>query len=72
MIVRVIWKGEILMNNEIGPEVIGRVKEVASQGNLTCQEAWQIANELQVPFLEVGRAADASGIKIIACQLGCF
>jgi len=60
------------MNNEKRPEIIGRVIEVASQGNLTCQQAWQIASELQVPFLEVGQAADASGIKIIACQLGCF
>ncbi|MEW6662342.1 MAG: hypothetical protein ACOY9Y_11175 [Bacillota bacterium] len=60
------------MNQQIRPEVIARVKEVATQGKLTCQEAWRIANELQVPFLEVGRAADDSGIKIIACQLGCF
>ena len=60
------------MSQQASPEVIARVKEVAAQGKLTCQAAWQIANELKIPFLEVGRAADASGIKIIACQLGCF
>jgi hypothetical protein len=65
-------KGEIFMHQQARPEVIARIKEVAAQGKLTCHEAWQIANELRIPFLDVGRAADAAGIKIIACQLGCF
>ena len=34
--------------------------------------SWAIAKELQVDLTDIGKAADALGIKICRCQLGCF
>ncbi len=44
----------------------------AKDGRLPCAVAFAVAEELGVPRLQVGRAADELGIKITACQLGCF
>jgi tRNA (adenine37-N6)-methyltransferase len=41
-------------------------------GKLPCAVAYRLANELGVHVSEVGHAADASGVKISVCQLGCF
>lgn len=57
---------------EIPAEVTEAVKAAATEGRLTCARAHQLAAELNVPLLLVGQAADALGIKIVACQLGCF
>jgi len=37
-----------------------------------CAAAFAIAEELGLPRLAVGRAADELGLKISDCQLGCF
>ena len=39
---------------------------------LPCAEAFKVARDLEVPIVEVGRACNELGIKIIHCQLGCF
>jgi len=44
----------------------------APEGRLTCKMAQEIAKKLNIEPKEVGRAANALGIKIINCQLGCF
>jgi hypothetical protein len=41
-------------------------------GRLTCAAAFVIAEELGIPRSEVGRAADALGIRLSRCQLGAF
>lgn len=46
--------------------------EKAEDGRISCEEAWQVAEELGVPKKDVGRAADDLGIRIRDCQLGCF
>ena len=48
------------------------VRRRASDGRLRCAAAFEIAEELGVPPLRVGQAADALSVKIVACQLGCF
>lgn len=48
------------------------VREAAREGRLPCARALELARELKVPPLRVGEAADRLGIKIVACQLGCF
>jgi len=48
------------------------VRERASDGRLPCAAALALAETLGVPPSQVGRAADDLGIKIAACQLGCF
>ena len=39
---------------------------------LPCPEAFKIANDLELSLAEVGKSCNELGIKIVACQLGCF
>lgn len=48
------------------------VRQRAPEGRLPCAAAFEIAEELGVPRLAVGRAATELSIKIVGCQLGCF
>ncbi|MBZ0156747.1 MAG: hypothetical protein K8I29_11145 [Alphaproteobacteria bacterium] len=48
------------------------LKERAAGGTLSCARARKIAEELGVPYREVGKAADMLRIKIKNCELGCF
>jgi len=41
-------------------------------GKISCPVARKIAEELSVPYKEVGRKADELSIKITGCELGCF
>ncbi len=41
-------------------------------GRISCTAARKIAEELKVPFGEVGKAANELKIKISDCELGCF
>ena len=52
--------------------LLNRVKELAPDGRLSCPVALRLANEMGVPPIEVGRAANHLGVKIFGCQLGCF
>jgi len=46
--------------------------ERSNSGKITCAEARKIAEELGVPYIEVGRVANELKIKIRKCELGCF
>ena len=48
------------------------LKEKAVDGKIACGLARKIAEELGVPYKEVGAAADELNIKIKNCELGCF
>ena len=48
------------------------LREAAAGGNLSCASAWEIAQREGLPRPVVGSAADALGIRIAPCQLGCF
>lgn len=48
------------------------LEERSVEGRISCPLARAIAEELGVPYKEVGDAADAMGIKIKNCELGCF
>jgi len=41
-------------------------------GKIPCQVAREIAESFQVPYREVGAVANEIGVKITACELGCF
>lgn len=53
-------------------KVFEKVKTSARDGKIACHHARKIAEELQVPYREVGEAADELKIKIVQCELGCF
>ncbi|MCL4492093.1 MAG: hypothetical protein M1510_09375 [Nitrospirae bacterium] len=48
------------------------LKEQAAGNRISCGLARKIAEELGVPYREVGKAADELKIKIKNCELGCF
>jgi len=48
------------------------LSERAPDGRISCQEARQVAEETGLSYSEVGEACNQMGIKIHACQLGCF
>lgn len=48
------------------------LKERSNDGKITCSEARKIAEELGIPYIEVGRMANELKIKIKKCELGCF
>jgi LAO/AO transport system kinase len=53
-------------------EITALLRQRAESGRLTCAEARKIAEELKVPYSEVGSAANDLKIKIRNCELGCF
>lgn len=53
-------------------ELKQKLKNKAADGKLPCAEARKIAEDLDLPYKEVGEAADELGIRIKNCQLGCF
>ena len=53
-------------------EVVAELKRIAVDGRIACKAALDIARRLGVDSREVGAAADVLGLKISACQLGCF
>lgn len=59
---------DLIMNTEIKKAL----KEKAKEGRITCSEAQEIARRLGVLPKEIGKTANALGIKITDCQMGCF
>jgi 5,10-methylenetetrahydrofolate reductase len=57
---------------EEGETVEEAVREASAAGRISCRAALGIAADKGVSPAEVGRAIDEMGIKISACQLGCF
>jgi hypothetical protein len=57
---------------EVTPETGARIEAALEEGALPCAKAWSVAKELGLDRLSVGRAADAMGVRISDCQLGCF
>lgn len=48
------------------------IMKKAIDKKLPCAAARKIAEDLGIPYSEVGAAADELGVKIKNCQLGCF
>ena len=56
------------MNEELKQKMLKK----AVEGSLPCAVARKIAEDLNIPYKEVGDAANELGIRIKNCQLGCF
>lgn len=56
------------MNEELKKEMI----KMAADGKLSCSDARKIAEDLKIPYKEVGDAANDLGLRVKNCQLGCF
>lgn len=58
--------------NELTEEILKKVEEAAKDRRLSCTRARKVGEELNVPLRLIGDACDELGIKIHACELGCF
>ena len=56
----------------VNGRVADAVRDAAVERRLPCAEALAVAERLGVEPRVVGEAANALGIKIVDCQLGCF
>jgi len=56
------------MKEELKQEMLKQ----AVEGKLSCAVARKIAEDLKIPYQDVGDAANELGIRIKNCQLGCF
>ena len=54
------------------PELVRVIRENLKKNMLPCAVAFKIANKMQLPPKEVGRAADSQEIPLAKCQLGLF
>lgn len=44
----------------------------ARNGQIVCTDCWQLAAEMGTERLAIAEAAEALGLRVVACQLGCF
>lgn len=56
----------------IPSELREALTERSTSKTIPCPTAWQIADDLAIPRILVGVAANKMGIRITHCQLGCF
>lgn len=48
------------------------IRKAAVNNRLSCEQAHEMARELNVPLREIGALCNEMKIKISACRLGCF
>ena len=53
-------------------KLMERLRSTVVEGSIPCIRLWQIAAEFGLERLAVSNAAEALGLKIGPCQLGCF
>ena len=53
-------------------KIVEEIKKKAVNNRLPCPVARRIAEELSVPYKEIGKNADELKVKITGCELGCF
>lgn len=59
-------------SSPVDPRVADAVRAKTHDGRVTCAVLRKLAEDLGVSYREVGRAANAEGVKIHNCELGCF
>ncbi len=54
------------------PELTSALRELDLAHDLTCPAVFELAQRLKIAPIKVSNAANMLGLKIRACQLGCF
>jgi len=57
---------------QVTPELMEAVRAKAQDGKVTCPVLRKFAEDSGVPYKVAGAVADAAGIKVHNCDLGCF
>ncbi|MDD2619435.1 MAG: hypothetical protein PHC92_02010 [Syntrophomonadaceae bacterium] len=53
-------------------ELIEKLLEKYPQKRISCTEAREFSRDLKIELKEIGELCDEAGVKIYACELGCF
>ena len=59
-------------SEQVTPEMMEAIKAKASDGRITCPVLRKFAEDQGVPYKVAGAAADAAGVRVKNCDLGCF
>ena len=59
-------------NDKLTDAVLERAVEAGGEKKLRCPQAFELARELNVAVVEIGRICDQQDVRICQCQLGCF
>ena len=57
---------------QVTDEMMGAIKAKAVDGKITCPVLRKFAEDQGVPYKVAGAAADAAGVRVHNCDLGCF
>ncbi|MBS3974983.1 MAG: hypothetical protein KGZ89_08975 [Actinobacteria bacterium] len=60
------------ITGQVTPEMIEAVRTKAREGRITCPVLRKFAEDTGVPYKVAGAAADAAGVRVKSCDLGCF
>ena len=58
--------------DSVDPDLKDALLQATENGKLSCELAWDIAAQFDIPKLSVGNACESLQIKIKPCQLGAF
>lgn len=53
-------------------EIVKVLQDKFTGKRISCAEARELAKELQIELSRMGSLCDLAGIRISACELGCF
>jgi hypothetical protein len=53
-------------------EIVAAIQAQTVEGRVSCNALWAIAAEFRYPRLGIANIAEALGLKVKPCQLGCF
>jgi hypothetical protein len=57
---------------QVTDEMMDAIKAKAIDGKITCPVLRKFAEDQGVPYKVAGAAADAAGLRVHNCDLGCF
>ncbi|MRS12871.1 MAG: hypothetical protein EG823_07340 [Actinobacteria bacterium] len=60
------WAGQVT------DEMMEAIRAKADNGKITCPVLRKFAEDSGVPYKVAGAAADAAGVRVHNCDLGCF
>ena len=58
--------------DDVPHRLSARLRAASRDGGITCRGLWRVADGLGYRRLEASSAAEAMGLKVTHCQLGCF
>lgn len=62
----------VLPAAHVPPEIEAALRERARGDDITCADVWAVAEQFAYPRLGVANILEALGMRVRACQLGCF